>query len=80
MDSTEVLVPTGGFLRVVRHLVGGVVFCAAFSGLECPAAEESPGAWLRFRVQELHQDRNEGIAVADFNGDGRPDVSAGEVW
>jgi hypothetical protein len=37
-------------------------------------------AWLRFRVQELHQDRNEGLAVADYNGDGKPDISAGEFW
>lgn len=33
-------------------------------------------AWLRFRAQELHQDRNEGLAVANFNGDGRPDLAA----
>lgn len=42
------------------------------------AASGTP--WLRFRTQELHQDRNEGMAVADYNGDGKPDISAGEFW
>jgi len=42
------------------------------------AKPENP--WLNFRIQELHQDRNEGIAVADFNGNGTPDISAGEFW
>ncbi|MFM9032619.1 MAG: FG-GAP repeat domain-containing protein [Opitutaceae bacterium] len=35
---------------------------------------------LRIRVQQLHVDNNEGCAVADFNRDGKPDISAGEFW
>lgn len=35
---------------------------------------------LKFRVQQLHVDNNEGCAVADFNKDGKLDVSAGEYW
>lgn len=35
---------------------------------------------LKFRVQQLHVDNNEGCAVADFDRDGKLDVSAGEFW
>jgi hypothetical protein len=38
------------------------------------------GPALKIRVQQLHLDNNEGCAVADFNRDGKPDVSAGEFW
>jgi hypothetical protein len=44
------------------------------------AEAQGAQAWPRFRAQELHQDRNEGVAVADYNGDGKPDLSAGEYW
>jgi hypothetical protein len=49
------------------------------SGAADEEEAESHG-WPRFRVQELHQDRNEGLAVADYNGDGHVDISAGEFW
>jgi hypothetical protein len=48
--------------------------------LAMPAALAAEAKWPTFRAQELHQDRNEGIAIADYNGDGRPDISAGEFW
>ena len=35
---------------------------------------------LKWRVQKLHQDNNEGIAVGDIDGDGKLDVTAGEFW
>ena len=35
---------------------------------------------LSFQVRQLHLDNNEGCAVADFDGDGDLDVSAGEFW
>ena len=37
-------------------------------------------AGLKFRVQQLCVDNNEGCAVADFNRDGKLDISAGEFW
>jgi hypothetical protein len=45
---------------------------------KAPAKAAPPG--LTFRVQQLHVDNNEGCAVADFNRDGKLDVSAGEFW
>jgi hypothetical protein len=35
---------------------------------------------LQWRVQKLFVDNNEGCAVADFNQDGKLDISAGEAW
>ena len=37
-------------------------------------------ARAQVRVQQLHVDNNEGCAVADYDRDGKPDVSAGEFW
>ncbi len=44
------------------------------------AGKKQPAAGLKFRVQQLHLDNNEGCAVADFNKDGKLDISAGEFW
>lgn len=47
------------------------------------AADTPPkkaNAALHFRVQQLHLDNNEGCAVADFDLDGKLDISAGEFW
>ncbi|HSI62892.1 MAG TPA: VCBS repeat-containing protein [Candidatus Saccharimonadia bacterium] len=45
-----------------------------------PPPKPKPAPGLKFRVQQLHVDNNEGCAVADYNKDGKPDVSAGEFW
>lgn len=37
-------------------------------------------AGLKFHAQQLTVDNNEGCAVADFDKDGHPDISAGEFW
>ena len=45
---------------------------------EAPAEKSDAG--LKFRVQQLQLDNNEGCAIADFNKDGKPDISAGAFW
>jgi FG-GAP-like repeat len=45
-----------------------------------PAGKPKGPAGLKWRVQKLFLDNNEGCSVADFNRDGKPDISAGEFW
>ena len=47
------------------------LLCAA------PAFAEHP---VKFEVQLLAVDANEGVAVADYDNDGKPDISAGRNW
>ncbi len=35
---------------------------------------------LKWRVQQLVQDHNEGLAIGDIDGDGKTDITAGEFW
>lgn len=62
-----------------------LVFAACFAALGASLgaiAADKPAkpAGLKFRVQQLHLDNNEGCAIADFNKDGKLDISAGEFW
>lgn len=50
-------------------------FCLLCLPLLCSAEEP-----LRWKIQQLAVDANEGIAVADFNNDGSPDIAAGRNW
>ena len=62
----------GGFGRVT---VGVVLLCLTFSTLRAQVSDEIP-----FRKHTLDLGRNETCAVADLNGDGRPDIMSGENW
>jgi len=42
--------------------------------------EKTAGVQLQWRVQQLHKDNNEGIAVGDIDGDGQLDITSGEYW
>ncbi|MEZ6062197.1 MAG: VCBS repeat-containing protein [Planctomycetaceae bacterium] len=45
--------------------------------VSCSFADED-GNWVRIKLDERF--RSEGVAAADFNRDGTPDVIAGDVW
>lgn len=58
-----------------------ILFSVSSIAFEVTTGEPDGGeTWLHFRVQELHHDRNEGMAVADYHGNGHLDISAGEFW
>ena len=79
-----VSVPPSSFRRL---FLVGLALPAVVLAVDAPKAaakgaakKAAPASGLKFRVQQLHVDLNEGCAVADFNRDGKPDVSAGEFW
>ena len=45
----------------------------------CSGGGNSSGE-IKWTVKQLAVDANEGVAIADFNGDGLPDISAGRNW
>ncbi len=54
-------------------------FAATLTAQQKGKGKQAPPK-LKWRVQQLHVDDNEGIAVGDMNGDGKLDVTSGEFW
>lgn len=61
-------------------VLGAVMVALSVSPKVSAADKPAKPAGLKFRVQQLHMDNNEGCAVADINKDGKLDVSAGGFW
>ncbi|HEY1107176.1 MAG TPA: VCBS repeat-containing protein [Opitutaceae bacterium] len=73
--------PTRRLLTALLALLFAPAAFAAAQPAKAPApkAKKQPSG-LKFRVQQLHVDNNEGCAIADFDRDGNLDISAGEFW
>ncbi len=66
----------------MKPLVPLFLFVALAGVVAAQQSKKTPAGppQLKWQVQQLHKDNNEGIAVGDVNGDGALDVTAGEYW
>ena len=82
--AADLLLTSSRFLSMnpQQHYLAGIVGLVSLSLCNAAFAADKPTkpVGLKFRVQQLHLDNNEGCAVADYNKDGKLDVSAGEFW
>lgn len=61
-------------------LLPSCVLAAALVATLTAQQQQAASKKLKWRVQQLHKDHNEGLALGDIDGDGKTDVSAGEYW
>ena len=61
-----------------RSVVWLVAGCLGLSFVAPIFAQETPVKWERIKFEDAF--RAEGVAVGDFNKDGRLDITNGEAW
>ena len=64
----------------ISHLLPALVLAAAAVSLVAQQKGQKNAPKLKWRIQQLHKDNNEGLALGDINGDGKTDITAGEFW
>jgi hypothetical protein len=66
--------------KIIITLWTALFLLCAFTASAAPKGNGKVRPQHKWRVQQLHKDNNEGIAVGDINGDGKPDITSGEFW